>query len=69
MFRPLITKNPNITDKKISDVVKTVMVTCQNADEDRGKMIIGSTLVNIIAKFVKFYDMTGEAFFLKHLQY
>ena len=69
MYRPLLVNNKNISDEKILEIVQTTMRAFTQAAESKGEKIPGSVLINISAKFIRVYDMSGQEFFLEHLKY
>lgn len=69
MYRPLLVNNKKISDEKILEIVQTTMRAFTQAAESKGEKIPGSVLVNISAKFICVYDMSGQDFFLEHLKY
>lgn len=69
MYRPLLVHNKKISDEKILEVVQTTMRAFKQAAESKGEEIAGGVLVNISAKFVRVYDISGQEFFLEHLKY
>ncbi len=69
MFRPLLVNNKNLSDEKILEIVETVTRAFAQAAESKGERISGEILMNIAAKFVKVYDLSGADFFMEHLKY
>lgn len=69
MFRPLLENNKNLSDEKIIEIVQTVMRAFKEAAESKGEIISGTVLINISAKFIRVYDISGPEFFMEHLKY
>ena len=69
MFRPLLENNKNLSDEKIIEIIQTVMKAFKEAAEGKGEIISGRSLINISAKFIKVYDLSGPEFFMEHLKY
>ena len=68
-FRPLLKNNKNMSDEKIIEIIQTVMSAFKQAAESKGESIPGQTLLNIAAKFIAVYDLSGQEFFMEHLKY
>lgn len=69
IYRPLLVNNKTISDEKILEIVQTTMRAFTQAADSKGEKISGDVLMNISAKFVRVYDMSGQEFFLEHLKY
>ncbi|MCX9575699.1 MULTISPECIES: hypothetical protein [Vibrio] len=69
MYRPLLVSNKKVSDEKILEIVQTTMRAFTQAAESKGEKISGDVLMNISAKFIRVYDMSGQDFFLEHLKY
>ena len=69
MYRPFFTNNPNISDKKILEVVRKIMTDFKEAAEIRGEVISGKSLMKISQHLVIAYDLMGEDLFQSHLDY
>jgi len=69
MFRPLLENNKNLSDENIIEIVQTVMRAFKEAADSKGETISGTVLINISAKFIRVYDLSGPEFFMEHLKY
>lgn len=69
MYRPLLVNNKEVSDEKILEIVQTTMRAFTQAADSKGETISGNVLMNISAKFIRVYDMSGQEFFLEHLKY